>query len=129
MRRAVARARKAALLICGLSVLPVMLVPWMTNHWYASLLIGLAAAAHQGWSANIFSLAGDNVPQHSVAMLTSLGVFAGGLASVIAQQVIGEVLTMGIGFGPILLVAGSAYLVGWLCLRPLLTQPAAASTR
>ena len=126
---AVARARKAALLICGLSVLPVMLVPWMTNHWYASLLIGLAAAAHQGWSANIFSLAGDNVPQHSVAMLTSLGVFAGGLASVIAQQVIGEVLTMGIGFGPILLVAGSAYLVGWLCLRPLLTQPAAASTR
>ena len=126
---AVARARLTAMLICGACVLPVVFVPLVTNHWYASLLIGLAAAAHQGWSANIFSLAGDHVPQHSVAMVTSLGVFVGGLASVIAQQLVGEVLTMNIGFGPILMVAGSAYLVGWLCLRPLLTKPKPALSR
>jgi ACS family hexuronate transporter-like MFS transporter len=119
----VPRARLTALLTCGLCVLPVMLVPWMGNHWHASLLIGLAAAAHQGWSANVFSLASDHIPKHSVAMVTSLGVFAGGLASVIAQQVVGEVLTKGIGFGPILLVAGCTYLVGWLALRPLLSGP------
>jgi ACS family hexuronate transporter-like MFS transporter len=74
--------RKLAMLICALCVLPVVMVPHMSalfphNAWPATLLIALAAAAHQGWSANIFSTPGDMFPSTAISTVVGIGGAAG----------------------------------------------------
>ena len=74
--------RKIAMLITALCVLPVIFVPHMSqlfpsNAWPATLLIALAAAAHQGWSANLFSTPGDMFPSTAVSTVVGLGGAAG----------------------------------------------------
>ena len=76
--------RKMAMLICALCVLPVVFVPHMsaifpTNAWPATALIALAAAAHQGWSANIFATPADMFPSTSVSTVVGIGGAAGAL--------------------------------------------------
>jgi ACS family hexuronate transporter-like MFS transporter len=74
--------RKFAMLLCALCVLPVVFVPHMsqlfpTNAWPATLLIAIAAAAHQGWSANLFSTPGDMFPSTAVSTVVGIGGAAG----------------------------------------------------
>ncbi len=74
--------RKFALLVCAICVLPVMLVPWVGQHsphsaWPAVALIALAAAAHQGWSANLFSTPTDMFPSTAVSTVVGIGGAAG----------------------------------------------------
>lgn len=76
--------RKIAMLVCALSVLPVMAVPHMSvlfphNAWPATLLIALAAAGHQGWSANIFSTPADMFPSTAVSTVVGIGAAGGAL--------------------------------------------------
>jgi ACS family hexuronate transporter-like MFS transporter len=76
--------RKFAMLVCAICVLPVVLVPHMSsifpsNAWPATLLIALAAAAHQGWSANLFSTPGDMFPSTAVSTVVGIGGSAGAL--------------------------------------------------
>ena len=76
--------RKIALLVCALSVLPIILVPHMgqlfpNNAWPAIALFSLAAAAHQGWSANIFSTPTDMFPSTAISTVVGIGG-AGGAA-------------------------------------------------
>jgi ACS family hexuronate transporter-like MFS transporter len=76
--------RKFALLVCALGVLPVVFVPQMShlfpaNAWPATLLIALAAAAHQGWSANLFSTPGDMFPSTAVSTVVGIGGSAGAI--------------------------------------------------
>jgi ACS family hexuronate transporter-like MFS transporter len=82
--RSVNGGRKTAMLICALCVLPVVFVPYMgqlfpANAWPATLLIALAAAAHQGWSANIFSTPGDMFPSTAVSTVVGVGGAAGAI--------------------------------------------------
>ena len=65
------------MLICALSVTPVLLVPQIESLWVAVLLIGLAAAAHQGWSANVFTLVSDSFPRQAVGSVVGIGGMAG----------------------------------------------------
>ncbi|HRE84606.1 MAG TPA: MFS transporter, partial [Opitutaceae bacterium] len=58
-------ARKTAMLVCACCVVPIVLTSQSDSLWAAVLLVGLAAAAHQGWSANIFTLASDMFPKHA----------------------------------------------------------------
>ena len=66
-------ARKMALLTCALAVVPVVCAPFARNLWVVVALVGLAAAAHQGWSANLFTLPSDTFPKAAVASVVGIG--------------------------------------------------------
>ncbi|OJH39182.1 MFS transporter [Cystobacter ferrugineus] len=86
------RARKTAMLICACCVLPIAFVSRVDNLWAAVVIIGLAAAAHQGWSANLYTIVSDLFPQRAVASVIGIGGMAGAFGSVLFSEVIGQVL-------------------------------------
>jgi ACS family hexuronate transporter-like MFS transporter len=97
-------ARKAAMLICALSVVPIMFAAKATHLWVAVALVALAAAAHQGWSANLFTLASDMFPRRAVGSVVGIG-------GMLIALVVGEILQRAGSYVPIFIIAGSAYLV------------------
>jgi ACS family hexuronate transporter-like MFS transporter len=104
-------ARKTAMLACALAVLPVMFAG-LTNHlWLAVALISVAAAAHQGWSCNLFTLTSDMFPRQSVGSVVGFGGVFGAVASVLVTYVTAWVLQLTGSYVPIFVVAGLAYLV------------------
>ncbi len=106
------KARKTAMLICALSVTPVLLVPQIESLWVAVLLIGLAAAAHQGWSANVFTLVSDSFPRQAVGSVVGIGGMAGAVGGVVFAVVTGVLLQLRPGdYNVNFVVAGSIYLV------------------
>jgi MFS transporter, ACS family, aldohexuronate transporter len=76
-------ARKVAMLACALCVVPVAAAPLVSREWIAVLLIGVAAAAHQGFSANLFTLASDMFPRRAVGSVVGIGGFAGAMGGFI----------------------------------------------
>lgn len=72
-------ARKTAMLVCAILILPVALAPHVAGEWVAVFLIGTAAAAHQGFSANIFTITSDMFPRKAVASVVGIGGFAGAM--------------------------------------------------
>ena len=107
------KARKITLLICALIILPVSYVAFTQNQWVAVFLIGLGAAGHQAWSANIFTLASDVFPKKAVASVTGIGGMSGAVAGIIAFFVLGQALDSAgkAGFFWAFLIAGSCYLI------------------
>jgi ACS family hexuronate transporter-like MFS transporter len=73
------KARKTAMLICALCILPVSMAPHVSGYWIAVWLIGIAAAAHQGFSANIFTITSDMFPRKAVGSVVGIGGFAGAM--------------------------------------------------
>ncbi|HEX8236019.1 MAG TPA: MFS transporter [Abditibacteriaceae bacterium] len=124
-------ARKTALLVCALCVIPVTFAPQSGNLWVAVGLIALAAAAHQGWSANYFTLASDMFPRRAVGSIVGISGFVGALSNMFGQALIGNVLDRnGSNYGPIFLICGVAYIVALAVVHfmvPKLT-PANVST-
>lgn len=86
-------SRKMAFFICACLVMPVSLANQMGNMWIAALIIGLAMAAHAGWSANIFTLSSDCFPKNALASVVGLGGFAGTATSVGLNYFVGWWLT------------------------------------
>lgn len=72
-------ARKTAMLVCALCILPVTMAPSVTHAWTAVILVGVAAAAHQGFSANLFTIASDMFPKGSIGSVVGIGGFAGAM--------------------------------------------------
>lgn len=72
-------ARKTTMLICALLILPVAASPYVEEQWIAVILIGIAAAAHQGFSANIFTTTSDMFPRKAVGSVVGIGGFAGAM--------------------------------------------------
>jgi MFS transporter, ACS family, hexuronate transporter len=108
----VGKARKIAMLICALSVTPVLLVPMVESLWIAVLLIGLAAAAHQGWSANVYTLVSDSFPRQAVGSVIGIGGMAGAVGGVMFAVVTGVILQLRPGDYSInFMIAGSIYLI------------------
>ena len=108
----VTKARRTTMLICAIAVTPVAFVMFAKSMWVAVALIGIAAAAHQGWSANLFTVVSDNFSESVVGSVVGLGGFAGAIAGMIAAVQIGYWLDFSSGFyGPLFVVAGTAYLV------------------
>ncbi len=107
------KARKTTLLICALIILPVAIVAITKNEWVAVFLIGLGAAGHQAWSANIFTLASDLFPKKATASVVGIGGMIGAVAGIVADALLGSVLdTAGnTGYFWAFLVAGSCYLI------------------
>jgi ACS family hexuronate transporter-like MFS transporter len=103
-------SRKFAMLICALCVLPVMATPSVNNKWIAIALIGVAAAAHQGFSANLFALSGDLFPKRAVGSVVGLGGMCGALAGMVFQSAAGRIVERA-GYLPLFIIAGSAYML------------------
>ena len=111
--------RKTAMLICAICVVPVVLVTQVQNMWTAVWLVGLAAAAHQGWSANLFTTASDMFPKRAVASMVGLGGMAGALGAMGILKLTGAILTKTGSYTTLFLIAGSAYLIALAVLHTL----------
>lgn len=107
------KARKMTLLICALIILPVAIVAVTEEKWLAVFLIGLGAAGHQAWSANIFTLVSDVFPKKATASVVGIGGMVGALSGMISSFVLGAVLDNAgnSGFFWAFLLAGSCYLI------------------
>jgi ACS family hexuronate transporter-like MFS transporter len=105
-------ARKTAMLICAVAVVPVAFVMISGgNLWLVVALIGTACAAHQGWSANIMTLVSDMFPKSAVGSVLGLAGFGGAIGGMLAAPAVGYWLDLSHGsYGPIFLVAGGLYL-------------------
>jgi MFS transporter, ACS family, hexuronate transporter len=113
------KARKTAMLICAVSVVPIMFAANASNLWVAVGLISLAAAAHQGWSANIFTIASDMFPRRAVGSVVGIGGMAGSIGGMLIATTVGLILQYTGSYLPIFIIAGSAYLVALLVIHLL----------
>lgn len=85
-------ARKTALLVCSLAVLPVFATPLVPHVWWAVGLVTLAAAAHCGYAANLYTLVSDTVPRQAVSSVVGLGGMAGSVAGMFFAQAVSRIL-------------------------------------
>ena len=106
--------------------------------WWPAILIGIAGAGHQAWSANIFSTVGDMFPKSTIASVTGIGAMAGGIGSMIIQKVAGNLFTYAEGQGSafhflgfegkpagyfiMFCFCGLAYLTGWIIMKALVPK-------
>jgi len=100
-------------------VLPVTFAPLTNNLWVAVALISIAVAAHQGWSANLFTVASDLFPKRAVGSVVGLGGMLGSVGGMVAAKTIGETLQRTKNYLPIFIVAGCGYLVALLVVHLL----------
>jgi len=115
-------ARKWAMFLCALIILPIALVYRVSGLWPATLLIGLAAAGHQGFSANLFTLTSDLFPSVAVGSVVGIGGMAGAIGGMLVAQIVGHVLQWTNSYMIPFFIAGSAYLVALLVIHLLSPQ-------
>jgi len=114
------RARKATMLAMALTIVPTAFVSRAPSMWAAVLIVGVAAAAHQAWSANVYTLASDMFPKFAVGSVVGIGAFAGAMGGVVFQRVTGRVLQAnGSDYTPIFVVCGLAYVMAWTIIHLL----------
>ena len=111
--------RKIAMLVCALAVVPIVFAAQTTSLWTAVILIGIAAAAHQGWSANIFTLTSDMFPRSAVGSVVGIGGMAGSIGGMLIALVVGAILERTGSYVPIFIIAASAYLFALLVIHLL----------
>jgi len=112
-------ARKTAMLICAVGVVPVLYAPYCKSLWVVVALVGLATAAHQGWSANLFTTVSDMFPRAAVGSVVGIGGTLGAVASVGLQIGTGYIVQLTHSYLPLFLIAGSAYLVALAIIHSL----------
>jgi MFS transporter, ACS family, hexuronate transporter len=105
------RARKTAMLICAVAVLPVTFAATGGKLWLTVALVSLATAAHQGWSANLFTLPSDTFPKQAVASVVGIGGFGGAVGGMLIATLTGLVLERTHSYVPMFVMASLAYLV------------------
>jgi len=105
------KARKTAMLICALCVVPVIFAPRVEGLWTAVVLISLAAAAHQGWSANLFTTTSDMFPRRAVGSVVGIGGMAGGIGGMLIASATGYALQLTGSYHIVFLVCGLVYLL------------------
>jgi len=117
-------ARKLAMLICAIAVVPVAGIMYTGgNLWLTVGLISLAAAAHQGWSANIFTLPSDTFPRPAVGSVVGLGGMGGAFGGMLVAAGVGRWLDFSHGsYGPLFIAAGSMYLIALLIIQLLVPK-------
>jgi ACS family hexuronate transporter-like MFS transporter len=113
------RARKTTMLICALLALPVAGAALASNLWVAVLIIGVATAAHQGFSATLYTLPGDVFPRSAVGSVIGIGGMLGAVGGMVFSKYIGGVLEDLGTYTPIFVVAASAYLIALLAVHLL----------
>lgn len=117
-------ARKTAMLICAIAVVPVSLIAFTGgNLWLTVALISLAAAAHQGWSANLYTIVSDTFPRPAVGSAIGLGGMGGAIGGLLVAPAIGLWLDYSHkAYGPLFFVAGGMYLLALLVIHLLVPK-------
>ena len=118
------RARKTAMLVCALAVTPVMLVGWAgSNLWLAVTLIAVAASAHQGWSANLYTVVSDLFPRRAVASVVGLGGMGGSIGGMLTAPALGLWLDWSHrAYGPVFVIAGLMYVIALLVIHAIIPR-------
>jgi len=110
-------ARKTAMLICALCVLPIVVAYHTSSMWRAVLIVGIAAAAHQGFSANLFTITSDMFPRRAVGSVTGIGGMAGAVGGLLIAKVVGYVLQETGSYMVPFFIAAAAYLVALVMIH------------
>jgi ACS family hexuronate transporter-like MFS transporter len=113
------RARKTAMLICAIAVTPIFFAQYVDSLWGAVAIISLATAAHQAWSANLYTLPSDTFPRKAVGSVIGIGGTAGALGGMIFSLYIGQILERLGSYTLIFAVAGCVYLIALLIIQLL----------
>jgi ACS family hexuronate transporter-like MFS transporter len=112
-------ARKMTMLICAFAVTPVFFAQSIDNLWMAVLVIGIATAAHQAFSANLYTLPSDLFPRAAVGSVVGIGGTVGAVGGMLMAKYAGYVLDSIGSYVPLFAVAGSAYFLALLCVHLL----------
>jgi len=113
-------ARKTAMGLFAFTIPVVILAYYSPNAWAAVLLIGFAAGAHQGWSANLFTLTADMFPRKAVGSVVGIGSCAGSIGGTLLPFYAGKVLDANPSYYlPMFVIAGVAYIVAWVVIHLL----------
>jgi ACS family hexuronate transporter-like MFS transporter len=116
-------ARKSTMLFFAATIPAVILAYYSSNAWTAILLIGFAAGAHQGWSANLFTLTADMFPRKAVGSVVGIGSCAGAIGGTLLPYYAGKVLGADPNnYLPMFIIAGVAYLVAWMVIHLLVPK-------
>jgi len=122
-------ARKTAMLLCAACVIPIVFAYRVESTWSAVLLIGLAAACHQGFSANLYTLTSDMFPAGAVGSVVGIGGMAGAIGGLFIATIVGHVLQWTGSYKVPFLIAGSAYLLALLLIHALVPRMEPATIR
>lgn len=124
----VLKARKTTLLIVAVAVTPIFLVQYAGNIWQVVILISIATAAHQAWSANIFTIVSDMFPKKAVSTVVGIGGMSGSIASTLFPVFVGTLLAyykdlgnITAGYNILFIICGCAYFLAWAIIQ-LLTR-------
>lgn len=112
------KGRKTVMLICALLILPIVFSS-VVSEWWAVLLIGLATAAHQGWSANLFTTVSDMFPRKAIGSVVGLGGMAGAIGGMLIATAAGFILQFTGSYLSLFIFAGSVYLVALFAIHLL----------
>ena len=114
------RARKLTMLLCALCVLPVAFATMIFHDlWITTFVIGIAAAAHQAFSANLITIPSDTFPKEAVGSVSGIGGTAGAFGGIIMTMGVAKALKDMGGYSSVFFVAGLLYLVGLLVVHVL----------
>ena len=115
-------SRKLALLICALIAMLLSVVGFTDNLWTAVILIGLGAAAHCGWTANIFALITDIFPAEEVGTVMGVATLSAVSGGIVLSLLTGRILALTGGYSSIFIIVGCTYIVGYLILTKLIPE-------
>jgi MFS transporter, ACS family, hexuronate transporter len=115
-------ARKTAMLVCAILILPVALAPHVSGKWIAVLLIGVAAASHQGFSANIFTLTSDMFPRKAVGSVVGIGGFFGAMGGFLMNLGAGWLKQNTGSYSVMFMIAGVTYLIALFIMHLLVPK-------
>jgi ACS family hexuronate transporter-like MFS transporter len=104
-------SRKTAMLVCALCVVPIIFAAKASNLWVAVALVSLAMSAHQGWSANLYTITSDMFPRNAVGSAIGIGGTVGALGGMFVATAAGYVLEITGSYYSLFLIAGSMYLI------------------
>ena len=125
------KARKTAMFIYALFPLSVLSAQYLGgfNMWFAVIIIGIAASAHQAWSANIFTTVSDMFPKRAIASVTGIGGMAGALGGILIAKAAGMLFDhfkalgdIRVGYGIMFAICASAYIIAWLVMHMLVPK-------
>ena len=124
--RSVNYARKMTMLVCAFAVLPVVFSQGIDSLWLNVFIIGVATAAHQAFSANLYTLPSDLFPRSAVGSVIGIGGTVGAIGGMIMAKYAGFVLDSIGSYTPLFAVAGSAYFLALGAVHLLSPQLARA---
>jgi ACS family hexuronate transporter-like MFS transporter len=125
------RARKQSMFIYALFPLTVLFAQYMGSFsmWFAVIIIGIAASAHQAWSANIFTTVSDMFPKRAIASVTGIGGMAGAVGGIMIAKAAGLLFDhykaagdIRVGYGIMFMICATAYILAWLVMHALVPK-------